>query len=266
MTIQSVFPIALSDVASELRTSLPINMIDARTLWLAGLAVQPIAMNQFAGQQAMKQVAITGLDAGGTSHTFPGVNFGSVYFGRIIQVNFFAVTKDTAETVPAGHELITGLTVGGVGPVVGGAFGWWYWQGGSGSTVFVGQNSNSFAPGGTSGTIQFTTAMNTRCFCVVISKAGVTGVHNGGGTSTGGSNINYNFTPSNNGILEVSAISHGNPISMSGVTTRGTSGPLAGYNAAWGWDNRQSNSAHVGTISSASSDAMAASGSGQGDY
>jgi len=268
MTVQGSFPISMSDIASELRIGLPLSMLDARSLWLADLGAGPISMSSFAGKQAMKIVAITGVSSFGTSHTFSGTSFGADFSGRVLQVDLFAMTKDSAQTLPGNEANITNLSIGGAGPI-GGAFGWQFWQGGTGSTTFVGQNGCCATPSGTSGTISFNTGLNTRCFCVVYAIANVSGTYFNGPTnddSTNGSNINLSLQTPANGIMTAAAIAHSNnTIGMSGITVRSTFSPLSGYQVALAFDNRLGalNGRGV-TITTSGSDASAATGGGLG--
>jgi hypothetical protein len=230
-----------ADVVAELGLSLPYTFqkSDPKPWWLADLttASNIVFPTSFANKQSIKQVDVTALSALGTSHSFAGVNFGTDFTGRVIFVVVAALTKASADT--SGWSL-SGGTIGGQADAGPGGMVWF--QGGSGSTVFTGSASMRAQPSGTSGTISFNTATQTRCICTVLSIANchLTSTDSGsaGVSSTGGST---SLNVPTNGILISGAVKNNtNTIGYSGITLRGQQSPLAGYQIAWGWDNRLS--------------------------
>ncbi len=228
-----------ADVVAELGQSFPYTFPDARTRWLAdvGTSAAITFPTSFANKQSVKQVAITALSALGTSHSFPSVNFGANYSGRLIFVIVFAVSKQSADT--SGWTITSG-SIGGQSDLGPGGMVWR--QNGSGSTVMVGNGTILAQPTGTSGTISFSTGAQTRCVCVVLSIA------SGATTATDFDSANANSTgaavsldiPANGILISAAAKADTNSIGFSGVTKRAETSPIAGYQIAWGWDNRLS--------------------------
>jgi len=247
-----------ADVVAELGKSLPYTFqkSDPMPWWLADLDASSsiVFPTSFANKSAVKIMDTVGPTAQDTSHSIAGVNFGLDYTGRTLIVYVFAQGK--ASAVSPSQVLISNWTVGGLGPDGGGSYGFFFRNGGVGSTVFAGALSAPFKTTGTSGTISFNTAIRTQCSVVVVSTPLVT--NTALGAYTGGNNASTSLTVNNtavsNGILMAGAVRNRvETITMTGVTKRTEFSHVSGYQCALGVANPTSAGAVSVTISGANS-------------
>lgn len=237
MTLQSSFPLSASDINEELgrSASASFSMNGAAERWLAEKSSGSYSFSDFLGKTALK-VVDEKTGSAGTNHSFSGVNFGTSFSGRRIAVIFFLAGKASGQT-PSGNPEITNISIGGksVNDVV-----LAYYQGGSGSTDFVGIAYRGGAPSGTSGTISFHTPVTTTPRIVVLATLEIGDafdVASDWESSAAGTNVSVNI-PSGGFLVAFALKKNSSNISWTGVTERGDATFASNYRASYGFNNR----------------------------
>jgi hypothetical protein len=180
---------------------------------------------------------IVGPSATSTSHTFNGVKLGLDIPGRTLLVYIFGQTKPSAFN--GSQVLVTNWSVGGV-PVPAGTYGFFYRQGGSGSTIFAGTLSAGFqGVVGASGTISFNTAIATQCSVAVIRTKNIVNFNGVFPNSVNGNNALNTSVSTTVDLPSAATMTSGGIVNDSGITTSFTNNTkltsfehVAGYQCA----------------------------------